>query len=94
MELKDARVHYFENHMGLIQYHLTFQSIKHGDQCMKRYLRIARALRLHLIHITSVTGVVTTKELDANCNQWGDNVVLVGFISNCCLLYTSDAADE
>lgn len=82
MELKDAHVHYFQEH-GLLQYHLVFHSMKDGVQGMIRYIRIASALGLKLIQVTSATGAMTTKELNANCNEYHDNVMLVGFISGC-----------
>ena len=83
MELKDARVHFLQDHVGLVQYQLTFESMKHGLEHMIRYLRTARALEIDLIQVTSNTGGVTTKKLHANYNKYEDNVVLVGFISDC-----------
>jgi hypothetical protein len=50
---------------------------------MIRYLRTARALKINLIQVTSAAGGVTTKELHANYNKCNNNVVLVGFISDC-----------
>lgn len=82
MELKDARAYFMENHAGLVKYQLMFQSKHHIDH-MIRYLRVARALEIDLIKVTSATGAVTTKVLDANCNKVGDTVVLVGVISDC-----------
>ena len=83
MELKDARAYFLENHVGLVKYQLTFKSIKHDTEHMIRYLRAARALEIDLIRVTSATGAVTTKVLDANCNKYGETVVLLGFIPGC-----------
>lgn len=83
MELTDARVYFLENHAGLVKYQLTFESITHDIEHMIRYLRVARALEVDLIKVTSSTGAVTTKALDANCNKYGNTVVLVGFLSGC-----------
>lgn len=83
MELKDARVHFLQDHAGLVQYQLTFESIQHGVEHMIRYLKTARALDIVLIQVASATGGVMTKEFHANYNKYGDNVVLVGFIPDC-----------
>lgn len=83
MELTDARAYFLENHAGLVKYQLTFKSIRHDIEHMIRYLRVARALEIDLMKVTSATGAVTTKVLDANCNKYGDTVVLVGFIFGC-----------
>jgi len=83
MELKDARAYTLQNHVGLVKYQLTFKSIKHDVQHMIRYLRATRALGIDLIKVTSVTGAVMTKVLDANCSKYGKTVMLVGFVSGC-----------
>lgn len=83
MELTDARAYFVANHAGLVKYQLTFKSIKHHNEHMIRYLRVARALEIDLIKVTSATGAVTTKVLHAICNKVGNTVVLVGFISGC-----------
>jgi hypothetical protein len=79
--LKDARVQHFSEH-SLLKYHLVFDK-KSDTQGMIRYMRAAKALGLELIHITTSTDTVTTKELDANVNEYKDHVVLVGFIAGC-----------
>lgn len=50
---------------------------------MVRYMRTAKALGLELVHITTSSNTVTTKELDANIDVYGNHVTLVGFISGC-----------
>ena len=81
MEFQKAHVHYCQYHAGLIQFHLVFRI---GDyQGIVRYMRLAKALGLDLIQVTSASGVVTSKELIANYNQYEDKVVVVGFISDC-----------
>lgn len=79
--LKDARVQHFQEH-DLVKYLLVFEKNK-NTQDMDRYIRTAKALGLELVHITTSSDTVTTKELDANINVYGDHVVLVGFISGC-----------
>ena len=83
MELKDARANFMNNQAGLLQYQLTFGSNNHGMEHMTRYLRITQALGIDLIQVTSATGVVTTKELDAIHNKCKGTIVLVGYISDC-----------
>ena len=81
MEFQKAHVHYCQYHAGLIQFHLVFKIDYY--QGVVRYMRLARALGLDLIQVTSASGVVTSKELIANYNQYEDKVVVVGFISDC-----------
>lgn len=81
MNLIDARVHNFHEHY-IIMYQLVFESMK-DSQDIVRYMRITRALGFELIQVESSSGAVTTKELDANYNKSGENVVLVGLISYC-----------